>query len=158
MISSYLYAKLSFIKLFFLAIAGFLIIAGCSSDSSTSSDNAPACGVSFTLNGANWCGTSTYTMQNSTLLTVNGISVGVGAFQVAIMDYKGVGTYNSSSLASLTYTDAKTQTIYSGGSGKVIITKDNDSAIEGTFTFTATPFIGSGSEFTVSDGKFYCKK
>lgn len=145
------------LKIMALVFAFFAIIAGCSSDDGASSNNNDTgCGMSFTLNGTKWCGTSYYTLVNLHSLTISGVVSGKGTASISIDNYSGTGTYPTHVAAS--YTDATTQEIYIESSSSLVITKAEGNTMEGTFSFTVVSTSDSTHKITVTDGKFSSTK
>lgn len=133
---------------FFLAAFSF---TSCDDDD----DQIPAgsLNVEATINGQDWKASG-----NSRVTSVAGITVfaiGAGATDrsnIAItLDREVTGTFDLDGRAL--YTDAA-QTVNSATSGTITITKLEGDKVSGTFSFRASPLVGSGPEVVIANGKF----
>lgn len=133
----------------------FLFSAFCFISCSNDEDQIPAgsLNVEATVNGQDWKASG-----NSRVTSVAGITVfaiGAGATDrsnIAItLDREVMGTFDLNGRAL--YTDAA-QTVNSATSGTITITKLEGDKVSGTFSFRASPLMGSGPEVVVANGKF----
>ncbi|MBW3467974.1 DUF6252 family protein [Arthrospiribacter ruber] len=140
-------------KLYYLLsvalLMGTCLLYSCDNDDTPNG----AMNVEAKIDGKDWKGSG-----NSQVLAVSGFTtttIGAGssdrsAISFTIMDDK-TGTYDLANVAS--YTDAS-QTVYMASSGSITITKFENNKVSGTFSFTARPALGTGSNVTITDGKF----
>ncbi len=135
--------------LFFLFSA--FSFTSCSDDN----DQIPSgsLNVEATINGKKWEASG-----NSRVTAVAGITVfaiGAGAVDrsnIAItLDRESTGTFDLDGRAL--YTDAA-QTVNNATSGTITITKLEGNKVSGTFSFKASPLVGSGPEVVVANGNF----
>lgn len=133
----------------------FLFTAFSFTSCSDDEDQIPAgsLNVEATINGADWKASG-----NSRVTSVAGITVfaiGAGATDrsnIAItLDREQTGTFDLEGRAI--YTDAA-QTVNSATSGTVTITKLEGNKVSGTFSFRASPLVGTGPEVVIANGKF----
>tara|TARA_R110002020_G_scaffold48223_18_gene137468 strand:+ start:67 stop:513 length:447 start_codon:yes stop_codon:yes gene_type:complete len=128
-----------------------LSFSSCSDDD----DQLPegSLNVEATVNGQEWKASG-----NSRVTSVAGVTIfaiGAGAVDksnIAItLDGEKTGTFDLNGRAL--YTDAA-QTVNNATSGTITITKLENNKVSGTFSFRASPMVGSGPETVVENGKF----
>ncbi len=150
------------------AIAGILMVAGCSSNSSTGPDGntGGATGtLTATVNGAPFSATfhTTATVTNN-IVVVQGEEQAGGAYTynlitIAIGNFSAPGTFSlalgnaNGANALWTAGTADWSTALTGGTGTITVTAYNATHIAGTFSFTAVSSAGADN-VVVTNGKF----
>lgn len=126
--------------------------------------------LSARINGASWTAapstvvTATSTPALPGSLAMQGSTFGAPArvLQLFLVRIPGVGTYplgmntvtGTGGIANVIEGGQSWSTPLSGAAGTVTISSLTDTRVRGSFSFQATPIIGSGAAVTVTDGQF----
>lgn len=141
----------------------FVFICSCSKDESTTGTNTFTSGMVAVVDGTTWTGTTPVALMTNGMLTIQSFQNGEN-LQIGMLSVPSVGTFTlgGNSTTTGTITNTASQKVWSttlSGSGTLTISKLTSTEIEGTFSFTAPPYLGNTATNTreVKEGKFALK-
>ncbi|MES2544368.1 MAG: DUF6252 family protein [Bacteroidota bacterium] len=112
-------------------------------------------GVALKLDGATYTPTSVSALQNSGMIGITAVR-GTDAIGLNFPDTIVVGSYPFSSTSTYVGQYITGSSVFASSSGTLTITSHNTSTkkIMGTFSYTAAPFGGTGSNHQITQGTF----